>query len=139
MTTTKKPIKKRTTSRKAKVPPPGSIGAELLKEVDPLPLPDPTVADVPLSFRLLGKLWNANFKKMDEYGSCETSKLRIDLSPTQPVGHLRDTYLHETLHAMDIETQLGMTERQITVLATVLLAWMRDNPHVVAWMLKEQH
>jgi hypothetical protein len=137
--------KKRRSPRKAlpplPEPPPGSIGADLLKSVPPVPPPTPEElhTDVPASFRLLGKQWKVLLKTLEEYGTCEAAKLRIELGNTQPVGHLRDTFLHETVHAIDIETQLNMSEKQVRVLSTVLLAWMRENPTVVGWLMKEQH
>lgn len=56
----------------------------------------------------------------------------------------RQTFLHENLHAIfaigKLEDALmdGAEEHVVGVLAPIMLAWLRDNPKAVAWLMETQ-
>ncbi len=69
--------------------------------------------------------------------------IRMDL--TVGFDQQRDTFLHENLHAMINAAHLepmmddampGFTEHLVSVLSPLLLAWMRDNPHAVNYLME---
>lgn len=89
----------------------------------------------PVRLDLLGKTWEVVIKaEKGKYGSCEHARCRINLSPTQAVSNMRDTLLHEVLHALEYEGQLRMSERQVRGMATLLLAALRQNPALLKFL-----
>lgn len=44
-----------------------------------------------------------------------------------PESQIADTFLHETIHAIDHIFELGLREKQIRSLSSALLATIRDN------------
>src|SRR5574340_252585 len=70
-------------------------------------------------FALLGKTWAAHYQETDgnDHGECDHTALKILVDPQQPVDHIKDTVLHETVHAIDLELGLKMSETQVSRLA----------------------
>jgi hypothetical protein len=50
----------------------------------------------------------------------------------------KDTLLHEVLHMIDLQNDTNLHEVQVRLTATDLMGWMRDNPDIVAWIMKEE-
>lgn len=89
----------------------------------------------PTSLDLLGKRWTVTLKKDSKnFGTCYHAKCVINMTPTQAEENMRDTLLHEVVHALETEGQLKMSERQVRGIATLLLAAMRHNPRLVAFL-----
>lgn len=61
-------------------------------------------------------------------GLCDVFNCRIVYDPGFGAVEVKDTLLHEVVHAVDILHNLGMTEEQVRGLATGLLAVLHDNP-----------
>jgi hypothetical protein len=61
-------------------------------------------------------------------GLCSDGKQDIQVSIHQPPDALKDTLLHEIIHAIDYQMQLGLKERQVHCLASGLVAVFLDNP-----------
>lgn len=92
---------------------------------------------IPKSLNLLGKTWSVTQKKDSKnFGTCYHGKCVINVNPSNVVDQQRDTLLHEIIHALEVEGQLKMTERQVTGLATLLLAGLRTNPALVKFLLE---
>ena len=70
-----------------------------------------------------------------DYGECFSDQCRIEIADYQCLLQQRDTLLHEVMHAVDHELHCGMTEPQIRRMATGLLALLRDNPALVAFLV----
>jgi DNA gyrase inhibitor GyrI len=51
---------------------------------------------------------------------------------------MQDTLLHETIHAIDETLITGMTEQQVSNIASVLLAVLKDNPEFTSWILQNE-
>lgn len=76
--------------------------------------------------------------------ACDEKNLRITLDPTLPPGMARATLLHEVLHAVTALTTLAKIvvdtdpeetdERIVGILEMPLLAVLRDNPQLVAYL-----
>jgi hypothetical protein len=91
---------------------------------------------IPKSLCLLGKTWSITRKSTPgKYGECQHGKLVINVSPASADDQQRDTLLHEVIHALEVEGQLKMTERQVTGLATLLLSSLRHNPKLAQFLL----
>ena len=93
------------------------------------------------SLRILGKEWSLISKPelIDDdgqsvYGLCDIAEQRIlyidDVTPSQ----IRDTCLHESIHAIDLSLGLCMTEQQVHAMAAGLFALFRDNPEFKEWL-----
>lgn len=90
----------------------------------------------PASLDLLGKRWAITQKKdAKNFGTTYHAKLNINVNPTSALDHQRDTLLHEVIHALEVEGQLKMSERQVCGIATLLLAALRQNPALVKFLL----
>lgn len=74
-------------------------------------------------------------KRRDAYGYCDTGNQEIHLDDEQHPECLRDTALHETLHAISTAGRLRLQERQVYVLAGQLLDMFKRNPAFTRWLL----
>lgn len=54
----------------------------------------------------------------------------------QPLESEQDTLLHEAIHAVDETLGLQMDERQVTLMATGLLAIFKDNPDFLDYLAR---
>ena len=66
----------------------------------------------------------------DSCGVTKHDKLQIDIDACAPKESVQDTLLHEIMHAVDEEFGGGMTEAQVSRLATGILCVMKDNPAI---------
>ena len=71
----------------------------------------------------------------DELGQCHSDHQEIWLSENLTHESMINTLLHECLHTIDHAYGLDMTERQINVMATALIAFARDNPELASGLL----
>ena len=96
-------------------------------------------SSAPAALRIGGQDWTVQLRSLaDRYGETAKRRLRITLARGQAPGHMRDTLLHEVLHAawsvnppLDDEDQ---EERVVAALAPWLLLALRDNPDLVAFL-----
>jgi len=72
-------------------------------------------------------------------GGLDTKGLRIMLAPEQAAGQMRDTLLHEVLHACFNVTgglpTYDEEEKVLSLLASLLLDTLRRNPEFVAYLV----
>ena len=91
---------------------------------------------LPQALDLLGKRWTITQKKdTNNFGTCHHVRCVINISPTQSPENARDTLLHEVIHALEKEGLLKMNERQVTVLSSLLISALRQNPKLAAFLL----
>lgn len=93
--------------------------------------------------RVIGKTYCISFvsgKPLDDgdLGELDPSKQRITIRKGQPLEQEQDTVLHEIFHAVDIEGNLGLTERQVRGLGTILLGVIKDNPAFVRYLTRKK-
>jgi len=79
-------------------------------------------------------------------GVCLYQHSRLEIATPQTAVNLRDTVLHEIMHA--ILAKQGHTgscfdsdeteERYISALATGVIGVLQDNPELAAWLIEEQ-
>lgn len=63
---------------------------------------------------------------------------QVWLSLEQSLAESKDTLLYELIHCIDYAISVELTEQQTHRLAAALLALMRDNPDLVAWLVSEE-
>ena len=77
-------------------------------------------------------------------GACGSDDTEIIYDPAQAGSILRETLLHEALHAVFSQTELDRVysdeeeERIVWSLAPRLLSLLRDNPRFVEWLKEEE-
>ena len=76
---------------------------------------------------------------LDILGMCDNDSQMIALDPEQGPDKLRETYLHEHLHAMvglaGMRDMLGTNEEDVVKrLSPILLQFLRDNPRVYTFL-----
>lgn len=86
---------------------------------------------------ILGKRFRVIYRKMaKDLGKCDATSCEIWIQPTMSEEQKRDTLLHECIHALDHELQTRMNERQVRLIATGLMHWMRANPEFALWIMQ---
>lgn len=72
------------------------------------------------------------------YGRIEfMPKDQIKLWGGQSLVRLKESFLHEVIHAVDERLHLGLRERQVGMMSVGLFEWMRDNSKTAMWMIDE--
>lgn len=92
---------------------------------------------IPESLDVLGKRYAVQLvqRESGDYGECFVDQCRIEVANYQCSDQQRDTLLHEALHAVDHEMHCSMSEPQIRRMATGLLALLRHNPALAAFLV----
>lgn len=112
--------------------------------------PAPTLKDKPPSTIKAGPFtWNVRFVKTgDAFGEIVYRPLELRIAPDLPPDQLKETMLHELLHASMFVGGGGtsgpvihgeeMTDDQfIEAAAPTMLQIFRDNPELVAWLARK--
>lgn len=92
---------------------------------------------IPRKLRVLGKTYTVICRKMDDDAlgmhkqKSQEIFVRDDLGPDLE----RDTFLHETIHAIDETLNLGLTEAQVNSLGAAVYAVLSDNPKAVDYIM----
>ena len=92
--------------------------------------------EIPKRLKILGKYFKIILTEEGDYGSCDIEKCEISLRTTQDPQQMRDTLLHETLHAISDMLDLKYTEKQVHLGATGLYALLHDNKHFSKWLME---
>jgi len=96
----------------------------------------------PTSIRLLSQTWEVKYvthvdKGEHLLGSCEADRRLILIDKTQSIESLRDTLVHEILHAgcrvmpLDFDSEAA-EERLVIAFTTIFLSLLRENTEF--WM-----
>jgi hypothetical protein len=81
------------------------------------------------------------------YGEYSEQEQSITLDQSMGFERMRETFLHENIHAMfsmgQLDTILNneateLDEHIVSALAPILLAWLRSNPAAVAYLTEVQ-
>jgi hypothetical protein len=88
--------------------------------------------DLPSSVVVLGKVYSIiKSDHIEECGLTEPHECKIWISTNISPQQMKDTLLHELVHAIDYEMHLGMKERQVHCVATGILDMLNRNPQLV--------
>ena len=88
------------------------------------------------SLKILSKAWRVvplRHQKSDKtiyYGKTDHLAGTIAVNKRVTRQQRLDTMLHETIHVIDGELKIGLTERDVCCLATALAGFVIDNPTV---------
>jgi hypothetical protein len=97
---------------------------------------------LPTRINILGRIFRIvplkKNEQVDADGIMSLGEQKIGIRAERAIGYLQDTLLHETIHAIDETLLLKMTERQVSNLASVLIAVLKDNPEFTKWILKNE-
>lgn len=95
----------------------------------------------PAKLKILGKPfiihWLTEGLDPDLVGECDTDKQVIRVRDGQPLESEQDTLLHELMHAVDEAVDAKLKESQVKRLATGLLAVLKENPTLVAYLRRK--
>jgi hypothetical protein len=72
----------------------------------------------------------------DLLGLCHSSIQQIWLCESNTEETNKNTLLHEALHTISHSYDLELSERQVSVTATAIIALFRDNPELIDYILK---
>lgn len=92
----------------------------------------------PESIRVIGKTFTIHYvDKVDDDDSSGEQRRDQQLIKVKTGQHpetLRETLLHEIIHAIEEQIDLGMKERQVHSLAIGLFQVLRENPALVRFL-----
>ena len=70
----------------------------------------------------------------DKYGYCDHARGHIVMCDGNSETQMRETSLHEILHAIEVATQTKLDEEDLHRIGRALYAVIRDNPDYVDWL-----
>lgn len=98
-----------------------------------------TQVDPPSIVRVLGKTYKLELvPDFENAGQCFDNKQLIKIATDMPLELEQDSVLHELIHAIDYGMHLEMAERQVSALASGLIALIRDNPSLLHYLSQER-
>lgn len=93
----------------------------------------------PASLRIVGKRVRVEYKPdFPDYGESFFVEQRITIRDGLPLNNEQDTLLHEAIHFLEDAANLELSEKQVTVLATMLLGFFHDNPSFARYLLRRE-
>jgi len=83
-----------------------------------------------LDFKIV---WDGELlRALNRYAQTDDTKSEVTFDPLLSIQKGKVTVVHEAIHMIDEAFQLGMKEREVTLLANALVMLFRDNP----WLKK---
>lgn len=73
-----------------------------------------------------------------KWGYISHTNLKLYVNSECHEDQMRDTLLHEIVHAAESAADLELTEHQVTALSTQLLGILQGNPRVVDYLTKRK-
>lgn len=102
---------------------------------------------IPKKLKILGMTYEVRSTVPDEgnllansrdcAGSVTVNKALILINKDNHIDQQRDTLLHESLHAIDYQMSIGLTEEQVQRVASSLMCLMKDNPKLMDYLLAD--
>lgn len=94
---------------------------------------------LPNTLKICGKPWKIvrckqTVLEVDSFGKVDMDKLEIAIMDDQPRPLEKDTALHEVIHAIDEQLDLGLKEHQVEVLGCMLQQVFADNPELLKYL-----
>lgn len=75
---------------------------------------------------------------LEELGFCHSDRLCLEVRDGLPPSEEKDVVLHETIHLLSDLGSLSLSERQVRVLATLLVGLFWDNPALASYLTTKQ-
>jgi hypothetical protein len=113
----------------------GRLTTTTSSEYLPLLLPE-TVSVIGKTYRVC-LIENNDYSSLEKGndGECDHDNQIIKIRLGKADDYIKDTFLHECIHALEESFKLDFTEKQVERLATGLLAILNDNPQVKEFLL----
>ena len=97
----------------------------------------------PEKVKIIGKVYALTFTteaplEADDMGDCDSNKQRIAVRDGQPLESEQDSVLHEIVHGIDDSMGIKLKEGQVEKIATGLLAVLKDNPPLAAYLRRKK-
>ena len=90
---------------------------------------------LPKKLRILGKTYTIEVAPgITEYGLCDEENQTIKIRPVKGDDVVKDTLLHECIHAIDFGMHSNLTEEQVQRLGSGLWALLNDNPELLDYL-----
>ena len=87
---------------------------------------------------VIGQTWNVKYSNdITELGRCDYGSTKIVLNASTDGQIGRNVYLHEVIHALSNAGYLELSERQVDVITTLLIAFFQDNPQLVDYIFRK--
>lgn len=97
---------------------------------------------LPSSLRIGGRPWaiqETTKRSLGSHGRCDYASHTISVNTGQDEFDVRDTVLHETLHALlegaPFKRSPEQEERYVLFLATRLTGLLQENPEFAQWLI----
>jgi hypothetical protein len=98
----------------------------------------PRKCTIPTSIRFLGRTFPVIMRTKDsgfsDNGLFDHDTLTIQIKEGQIPAEEVDTILHETVHGISYFMDLNLSERQVRLIATGLVALFQDNPEFAEYL-----
>jgi len=98
----------------------------------------------PERLKILGKPFQVTYGNSapleeGDMGDCNTEGQTLTIRDGQPLENEQDCVLHEAIHALSDYMEIKLKEHQVTKLATGLLAMLKDNPKLAAYLRRKNN
>lgn len=115
------------------------------KKKDPMQV---LMEELPKKIRVMGKDWTIEhdenlIPEKESYGRCYVGHAKVVYTTVDGDGAtlnaamVKDTIIHELVHAIEETAGLGLKERQVLGLGGGLYALIKENPGLILWLLKK--
>mgnify|MGYP001583840583 FL=1 len=94
--------------------------------------------ELPATLIIVGKTYTVQYDPNIHgaaFGRMLGNKQLILVDPDQIKECEQDTLLHECIHAIDFQLQIGLKEQQVNNLATGLIMLLKQNPVFTGYLL----
>jgi hypothetical protein len=104
--------------------------------------------DRPARVRLNGIDWSIEYltsaelftaAHMDLLGQCLSSQVKVQVRSDMPESRQQAILWHELVHAVHSDAGIDLSEDQVRALAAGTFAILRDNPELVAFLMRGAH
>ena len=90
---------------------------------------------LPKKLRILGKTYTIEVAPgITEYGLCDEENQTIKIRPVKGKDVVKDTLIHECVHAIDFGMHTELTEKQVSALGSGIWALLNDNPELMRFL-----
>lgn len=100
-----------------------------------------TKSDLPKSIRIIGKDYKIEPIEdtslgTSDWGRADHFKQKLSYLVDQTPQQLRDTMLHEVIHAIEYGVKLDLSERDVHALSAGICQVLWDNPEFSKWLMR---
>ena len=106
------------------------------------------IDELPKKIRVMGKQWSIEhdenlIPEKESYGRCYVGHAKIAYTTVDGDGEalsvpmVKDTIIHEIVHAIEETAGIQLKERQVLGLGGGLYALIKENPGLILWLMKK--